>query len=916
VKLTDAQRAAIAHCGGNLQLIACAGSGKTEVVAQRVAALLSPNPGPALLPANIVAFTFTEKAAAELKDRIVARCREQLGEVVGLAEMYVGTIHAFALDLLKGEVPEYLKYEVLNEVQQHLFVDRHSRESGLTVATDLNGAQLRRYQDTERYVDALNILREDDGWDETSLAANPILAGLDAYRNLLARKGYLDYSALLDIAVARLTNDEELKARIAERVKHVIVDEYQDVNPIQEALVWLLSELGADLTVVGDDDQTIYQWRGSAVRNILEFANHYEDVTTVPLVENFRSSRGIVETAREVIARNSVRLPKEMQPAGAQDDEPGDLVALTFADPDEEARFIAETCREVRGLAIREDGGERGISWSDMAVLLRSVKANGAPVTKALRAAGIPFVVIGMNDLFGAPEAEAARQLFYLMAGRIDAASATRAWEDAALGLDPELLAAAITAAARAGDEMRGAGEQRWRDYNLQRRFLGFLEEAGLREETVPGGRGEVVFYNLGKFSQLISDFESIHFHSKPAEKYESFAGFLEHRAESSYPEGWQENQYASPDAVKVMTVHQAKGMQWPVVFLPALLKNRFPAKRQGGRTVWHLLPAAAFRDQARYLGSIEDERRLFYVALTRSQKLLFCTSAPVPGNQLYQRASEFLDDVRASRWVKRRRQDYATRRRRTPAPKAGVANVVLTFSDLKYFSECPYQFKLRILYGFNPPLDEAIGYGKSLHDALAEVHARALRGDVALPEEAARLVATHLHAPYAYPELKAKLTEAAERVVADYLRDNRDLLTKLEHFEKKIDLHLGDGVAVTGRIDLIRRLDTGDVSIVDLKSKARVQAEDVTEAQLHIYALGYEELTGRRADFVEIYDLEERRRKPRPVDEEFIAETKGRVVEAATALRSGTMPPRPESIKCGACDHRRMCSAGAAATG
>ncbi|HYN41510.1 MAG TPA: ATP-dependent helicase, partial [Thermoanaerobaculia bacterium] len=396
MNLTDAQRAAIAHRGGNLQLIACAGSGKTEVVAQRVAALLSPNPGPALQPANIVAFTFTEKAAAELKDRIVARCREQLGEVVGLAEMYVGTIHAFALDLLKGEVPEYLKYEVLNEVQQHLFVDRHSKESGLTVATDLNGAQLKRYQDTERYVDALNILREDDGWDETGLAGNPVLGGLDAYRNLLARKGYLDYSALLDIAVTRLTNDEELKARIAERVKHVIVDEYQDVNPIQEALVWLLSELGADLTVVGDDDQTIYQWRGSAVRNILNFAGHYSNVTTVPLVENFRSSRGVVETAREVIARNSVRLPKEMQPADAQDDEAGDLVALTFADPDEEARFIAETCRELRGLAIREDGGERGISWSDMAVLLRSVKANGAPVTKALRAAGIPFVVIGM----------------------------------------------------------------------------------------------------------------------------------------------------------------------------------------------------------------------------------------------------------------------------------------------------------------------------------------------------------------------------------------------------------------------------------------------------------------------------------------------------------------------------------------
>ena len=911
MNLTEAQRAAIGHRVGNLQLIACAGSGKTEVVAQRVASLLSPTPGPALLPANIVAFTFTDKAAAELKDRIVRRCREQLGEVVGLAEMYVGTIHAFALDLLKEEVAEYLKYEVLNEVQQHLFVDRHSKESGLTTSTYLDGTPLKRYKDTERYVDALNILREDDGWDETDLAGTPILEGLDAYRALLDENGLFDYSAILDAAVIRLTRDAGLRERISKRIKHVIVDEYQDVNPIQEALVWLLSDLGAELTVVGDDDQTIYQWRGSAARNILTFAERYPRVTTVPLVENFRSSRGIVETARELIARNPERLAKEMQPTDAQADEPGDLVALTFLDPDQEARFIAETCRELRGLALREDGGERGISWSDMAVLLRSVRVNGAPITRALREAGIPFVVIGMNDLFGAPEAEAARQLFYLMAGRADEAAARRAWEDARLGLDPAALAAALAGAGRAGEEMRGAGEQRWRDYNLQRRFLAFLEEAGLREERVPDGRGEVVFYNLGKFSQLISDFESIHFHSKPAEKYESFADFLQYRAEKSYPEGWQENQYAAPDAVRVMTVHQAKGMQWPVVFLPALLRNRFPAKRQGGKTVWHLLPATAFRDQQRYLGSVEDERRLFYVAVTRSQKLLFATAAPVPGNKLFQRSSEFLDDLRASRWVKRRRQDYSGRRRLAPMPRVGVSNVVLTFSDLKYFFECPYQFKLRVLYGFNPPLDEALGYGKSLHDALAEVHARALRGEVVGQEEAARLVETHLRAPYAYPALKQKMAEAAERVVADYLRDNRDLLTKLEHFEKRIDLHLGDGVAVTGRIDLVRRLDTGDVSIVDLKSKERAQAEDITEAQLHIYALGYQELTGRRADFVEIYDLEERRRKPRPVDDDFVGETRAKVVEAATALRDGTMAPKPEPRKCASCDHRRMCTAG-----
>ena len=141
---------------------------------------------------------------------------------------------------------------------------------------------------------------------------------------------------------------------------------------------------------------------------------------------------------------------------------------------------------------------------------------------------------------------------------------------------------------------------------------------------------------------------------------------------------------------------------------------------------------------------------------MTRSQKYLHMTWAPIAGkNNRYAVASDFWNDILASKYVKRRAPDYSTPRRLPPRPRAGVANVIFTFSDLKYFFECPYQFKLRILYGFNAPIHEALGYGKSLHDALAEVHARAMRGDVAEATEVPRLVETHLHAPYAYPALR-----------------------------------------------------------------------------------------------------------------------------------------------------------------
>jgi DNA helicase II / ATP-dependent DNA helicase PcrA len=243
----------------------------------------------------------------------VRRVHESLGVVPGLAEMFVGTTHAFALELLKSEAPKYLRFEVLNEVQQSLFVDRHSKQSGLTVCTDLQGALLQRYKDTQRYLAALDILREAD-LDEKVLDGCSLLNGLESYSALLDDRSYFDYSAILEAAVDVLTNVQDLRKRLAYRVRCAIVDEYQDVNPIQEAIVWSLHELGANICVVGDDDQTIYQWRGSDVQNILTFEERYPAVGRISLEENFRSSDGVVETARYVVLRSEKTIPNVASP--------------------------------------------------------------------------------------------------------------------------------------------------------------------------------------------------------------------------------------------------------------------------------------------------------------------------------------------------------------------------------------------------------------------------------------------------------------------------------------------------------------------------------------------------------------------------------------------------------------------------
>jgi DNA helicase II / ATP-dependent DNA helicase PcrA len=909
---TARQQDAIAHTRGNLQLIACAGSGKTEVVAQRIVNLLRPVTagGAGCAPENIVAFTFTEKAAAELKERVHTRSKEQLGNTIGLANLYVGTIHGYCLELLKSEIPKYLKFEVLNEVQLSLFVDRHSKASGLTLSTTLSGVPLRRYVDTRNYIAALSILREDDVTDPAPLINNSVAANRGAYEQLLNARGYLDYSSILAEAVQAMRGNDALRQRLALRVQHVIVDEYQDVNPIQESIVEELHTLGASVCVVGDDDQTVYQFRGSDVQNILGFENRYPPVTPVRLEDNFRSSEGIVSVARDFIRRVVPRLEKEMKSTHAQEYEEGDLVALGFDSPDEEADYIAQTCKSLHGVAVRERADQRGMAWSDMAILLRSVRGTGKPFAEALKRADVPYIITGMDNLFEQPEVEAARQLFYFLAGKADETTLRETWERANLGIGKSALSVAIAEATKARRNMKKADLGQFQVYNLQRQFIAFLENAELREERVPNEHGEVVFYNLGKFSQAISDFESIHFRSEPVQKYESFAGFLEHHAENAYPEGWQDNVYASPDAVRIMTVHQAKGLQWPAVFIPQLVRNRFPSIGSRGRTPWHLIPVAAFKNAERYKGTESDERRLFYVAITRAQKFLHMTWAPTEGNSHAQRPSGFLDEVRESLYVKRSRQEYAARSRLRSQPKASVANVRLSFSDMKYFLECPYQFKLRILYGFNAPLAEALGYGKSLHDALAEVHSRAMHGEIVDPAEASVLVERHLRAPYAYPALREKLAAAAKRVIEAYIRKNQQDFSKVEFTEKPIEIALGDGVSVVGRIDLVRRLDTGEVTIVDLKSNDRVQREEITESQLHIYALGYQDLTGRRADYVETYELDNQKQIRRPVGDEFMEDVKRDVHAAAKALRGNNLGPKPEKKICGRCDYCNLCSA------
>ena len=335
---TPEQQKAIDTIHDNLQIIACAGAGKTQVISQRIVNILKQDNVEAK---NIIAFTYTEKAAAELKTRVLKLCREQLGNINGLAEMYIGTIHSWCLQAIQDNIFIFQKYAILDEIKLKLFIDKYYNEVGMSTAG------LDRYKDTGRYIAILSVLREAELNDGTELPEEWKEA-LEQYQDTLHKHSYFDFTTIMTEAIKNLKINELFKDKVLNKLKYLIVDEYQDVNPIQEELIKQLSKQGCNVCVVGDDDQTIYQWRGGDVTYIQNFQSRYKDVKYIKLENNFRSTTGVVDVALKCITNNTQRLPKVMNAKGHQRYEEGDIIYNQYEDVDSENLFITEQIKKIR----------------------------------------------------------------------------------------------------------------------------------------------------------------------------------------------------------------------------------------------------------------------------------------------------------------------------------------------------------------------------------------------------------------------------------------------------------------------------------------------------------------------------------------------------------------------------------------
>ena len=898
MKYTPNQQLAIDTIDKNLQIIACAGSGKTQVISMRVVNILKSG----VSPSKIIAFTYTEKAAAELNVRISKLVKEELGEVQGISEMYIGTIHSWCLKVLQDLIYQYQKFSILDSIKLKLFVDRYFNTVGMK---DMNMA---RFKDTDRFISAMSIIRESE-ISEGYQIPGEVTSALEKYTLCLTDHCYFDFTMIMTEALKHLKGDDDFRSKLLENIGYLIVDEYQDVNPIQEAIVHEIYKLGANICTVGDDDQTLYQWRGSDINLIQKFRDRYDNVEYITLEDNFRSTNGVVDVALKSITNNEERLPKGMVASGHQSYERGDILYNQYETTEEEYDFIASTINELRGTSFQDkvDKESRGIDFSDFAILLRSWK-KATEIIEALERHGIPFVVKGVNELFQTDEVIAARGIYQYLNRQIDENTLLECW----CAIHDNVSEANVQNAIEYLKTKYPENNRYYERFNLQDIYHNFLDISGINEDAMKeegccnssGYKNEeVIFYNLGMFSQIINDFETIYFKSDGPYKLSTFMNFLKYSAEGYYPEGWLNNAYKTPNAVQIMTIHQSKGLEFPVVFIPGLNKNYLPIKAPGGRSVWHEINIEMIKGGKRYKGGIEDERRLMYVAITRSQKFLFVSRAPEESNRLYQKESAFGTELRQSDYLfSSKDRSYEDRAHQEPRPLDEISSIALNFSLLKDFFECPWRFKFYSFYGFTNPLGARIGYGNTIHNALMEIHREALQGNIATKEDIPQLLDTHAHFPNALDELEKEMTMQAGKSLEVYLEKNASDFQNVEFAEKDIQLDLGDGVIVNGRMDLIKKkqLDGSvQTTIIDFKSTSDAQEYQASHDQLALYALGYQELTGEKADFLEIYNLDDNTPNREELRVDDLTEIKEKIIDGADKIRGNHLDGKCGDPKC-----------------
>jgi len=607
--LNPQQQAAVAHVEGPLLLLAGAGSGKTRVITHRIAHLIEAHrvPGPCIL-----AVTFTNKAAEEMRQRV----HNLLGGLSSRESPVVSTFHSFCVRLLRRDGDRLAelrpgftkKFTIYDEDDQVALIKSIFKATGLD-------EKFMSYRGACSWISQKKSHKESPQ-DVYGAATDPNITRLasvyEQYEARLRQANALDFDDLLLEAVRLLAHDEDLRRQYNQRFEFVMIDEYQDTNRTQYELIRLLTGSHKNLCVVGDEDQSIYGWRGADIRNILDFEHDYPNAAVIRLEQNYRSTKNILEAASAVVANNTERKGKWLWTTSGA----GERIARFEAfDGEQEALFIADTIEKLLTA-----------SPEDRAAVLYRTNFQSRQIEEALRRYGRKYVVVGGFSFYQRAEIKDALAYLKVLSSPHDSVSVLRIINTPARGIGKSTIEqieqyalenelSIWSAIGRMLDEnvFPPRAEAALRTFrNMIQELAAMLATAKVSDvlEEILARTGYIKMLEGDKDpeseSRLANLNELINAAAEAAERGEGVAEFLDHAALVSDSDNLDER---AP--VSLLTLHNAKGLEFPIVFLAGLEEGLFPHMRS--------LDSKA---------AMEEERRLCYVGMTRAEKRLFLTTA------------------------------------------------------------------------------------------------------------------------------------------------------------------------------------------------------------------------------------------------------------------------------------------------
>ncbi len=624
IKLNPAQLDAVTHTEGPLLILAGAGSGKTRVLTHRISYLLDQG---FAAPDEVLAITFTNKAANEMKDRVALLVGPES------RKMWVSTFHAFCARVLRvhaeklGYRREFTIYDGADQV-------RLVRRCIVELGKDPKRFNPRSFHAQisaakNLLLDSSDYLRQTEGY-----MAENVAEVYDLYQKRLYQNNAMDFDDLIMQTVALLEIFPEVRERYQRRFKYIHVDEYQDTNHAQYRLVNTLAAAHRNLCVVGDDDQSIYSWRMADIQNILDFEQDYPEAKVVKLEQNYRSTQTILNAANAVVANNASRKAKELWTAGEEGER---IRVFTAADDYAEARFVVS---EIRRLA------DAGASLREAAVFYRT-NAQSRTLEDVLVREGVPYQIVGGVRFYERAEIKDAMAYLSVISNKNDSVSLERVINIPKRGLGATSVARLSEYAQRNGvslydalteaDEAGLSGKARKACSQVRDLFEGWrvaakevppselieavLDESGYKAELEAENTvdAESRLENLAELVNAAAEYERM-------EPEATLDGFLQEQALFS-----EADKLTGDGRVTLMTLHNAKGLEFGHVFIVGMEEGTFPHAR-------------SLDEQ-----NLEEERRLFYVGITRAMKTLTLTYARLRstyGEREYQMSSRFLSEV------------------------------------------------------------------------------------------------------------------------------------------------------------------------------------------------------------------------------------------------------------------------------